>query len=314
LTEIYYYVLRYRHWCLRHWCRYYWPQIPILKLPHFPANSSLLMRELRPLATYFGGSIDAPLSDQEFGEVLDSGYIGVVSNTPETFSPSGQARPRFLNTTCKFIARSLANQAKLYRLYGKGRTRCAAPDLSAPACTGATTSAAADGSVGAANLRLKADDGDHDSLDRAPPGRNICPHRSASFPDDGDSPDCKAPCLLPAPAAVFGGSIYSMIPLAQPPQPDSALKAWRTNMAKAGAIMRQHGHVLSTESGPELHVTLQYFCCQSHHDGQAIQRIYRDMEWPSLNVTFDRAVCRVDYDDAPSGLFLPPSSSATCHA
>eukprot|EP01047_Picozoa_sp_COSAG01_P018021 COSAG01_NODE_966_length_12397_cov_146.646528_19_plen_130_part_00 len=110
--------------------RYYWPQIPILKLPSWPKNNSLLMQELRPLATYFGGSIDAPLSDQEFGEVLDSGYIGVVSNTPETFSPAGQARPRFLNTTCKFIARSLANQAELYRLYGKGR--CATPDLSAP--------------------------------------------------------------------------------------------------------------------------------------------------------------------------------------
>ena len=39
------------------------------------------MQELRPLATYYGGAIDNPLSDDEFAQVLDDGYIGVVSNT-----------------------------------------------------------------------------------------------------------------------------------------------------------------------------------------------------------------------------------------
>ena len=58
------------HWpglfLLKEGCRdrdaYLWPQIPILKLPNWPANNSLLMRELRPLGTYFGGAIDSPLS------------------------------------------------------------------------------------------------------------------------------------------------------------------------------------------------------------------------------------------------------------
>merc|ERR1712046_115634 len=41
---------------------------------------------------------------------MGNGYIGVVTNTPATFSPSREAQPRFLNTTCKHIVRSLKNQ------------------------------------------------------------------------------------------------------------------------------------------------------------------------------------------------------------
>ena len=114
---------------------YSWPQIPILKLPKWPANNSLLMRELRPLATYYGGSIDEPLSDAEFSMVLDKGYIGVVSNTPATFSPNGQARPRFHNTTCVQIARSLENQEKLWAAYGRNLAHCGEPNLTMPACS-----------------------------------------------------------------------------------------------------------------------------------------------------------------------------------
>jgi hypothetical protein len=84
------------------------------------------MRELRPLATYFGGSIDAPLSDQEFGEVLDSGYIGVVSNTPETFSPAGQARPRFLSTSGTIHGVLSTGQRYCWRAGTRTRTRNAA--------------------------------------------------------------------------------------------------------------------------------------------------------------------------------------------
>ena len=130
-------------------------------------------------------------------------------------------------------------------------------------------------------------------------GANVCHARSASFPDDGDAPDCKAACSLPA--AVFGGSAYHMSPTAQP---DSAsLAQWRSNMAKAGTIMKRHGRVLGIESGPELHVALQYVCCQSAHDSKIISQLYEATTWPSLNISFDRAVCRVDYDDSPAGLY-----------
>ena len=82
------------------------------------------MQELRPLATYYGGAIDNPLSDAEFSQVLDDGYIGVVSNTPAAFDASNRAR--FLNSTCRFIKRSLDNQAKLHVGYGKA-LGCALP-------------------------------------------------------------------------------------------------------------------------------------------------------------------------------------------
>ena len=111
---------------------YKWPQIPILKLPDFPANNSLLMQELRPLATYYGGAIDNPLSDDEFLQVLDDGYIGVVSNTPAAFEASNRAR--FLNSTCRFIKRSLDNQAKLHDGYGR-TLGCAPPATTEMRCT-----------------------------------------------------------------------------------------------------------------------------------------------------------------------------------
>ena len=110
---------------------YLWPQIPILKLPHWPANNSLLMRELRPLGTYYGGAIDEPLSASEFSAALDNGYIGVVSNTPQSFmDPDGE---KFRNSTCRQIQRSLENQRKLYQSYGKALERCEPPALS-PYC------------------------------------------------------------------------------------------------------------------------------------------------------------------------------------
>ena len=67
--------------------------------------------------------------------------------------------------------------------------------------------------------------------------------------------------------------------------------------------MRQHGHVLGTESGAELHVSLQYVCCQSERDSTTVSTLYEETNWPIVNISFDRAVCRVDYDDSPRGLY-----------
>ena len=82
-------------------------------------------QELRPLGTYYGGAIDAPLTDSEFGKALDNGYIGVVTNTPNSFEPKDRAH--FLNSTCRYIQRSLTNQRRLYDSYGNALGRCKTP-------------------------------------------------------------------------------------------------------------------------------------------------------------------------------------------
>ena len=94
--------------------------------------------------------LDAPLTDVEFAVALDNGYVGVVTNSPATFSPSDEARPRFRNTTCVHIERSLETQQKLWAAYGKTLGGCAAPDTSAPACTALK----ADDGAGTAARRL----------------------------------------------------------------------------------------------------------------------------------------------------------------
>lgn len=67
-----------------------WPQIPILKLPHWPANNSLLLHWLTPTATVYGGRIDQNLNDTELEKALDNGYIGVVQNFPAASSPTAE--------------------------------------------------------------------------------------------------------------------------------------------------------------------------------------------------------------------------------
>lgn len=129
----------------------------------------------------------------------------------------------------------------------------------------------------------------------------ICPNRSATFPDDGDEPDCKLPCELAVP--YHGGATWSMQPSAQPPQGPGALEAWAANMARAGDIMREHGHVIDTERGAALHVSLQYLCCQTARDVAIVADVYKQHTWALRNLTFERAVCRTDYDDAGRGMY-----------
>ena len=52
--------------------------------------------------------------------------------------------------------------------------------------------------------------------------------------------------------------------------------------------------------GDALHVSLEYFCCQTRADAMKIESVYHTLDIPPVNVTFDRAVCRVDYDDGAS--------------
>jgi hypothetical protein len=73
-------------------------------------------------------------------------------------------------------------------------------------------------------------------------------------------------------------------------------------MAKAATIMRKHGTPINTEEGAGLHVSLEYLCCQTKDDAHKVQELYKQMQFPRLNVSFDRAVCRTDYDDGASGM------------
>lgn len=130
---------------------------------------------------------------------------------------------------------------------------------------------------------------------------NICPTYSKSFPDDGDEPDCAFPCGLAHP--FFGGAAYKLTSQGSPPQPPTSVQAFSESMERAGGIMRKHGTVIDTEAAGSLHLSLQYLCCQSMEDAVKVEKVWNSMEWPLLNVTFSHAVCRVDYDDTPDGLY-----------
>ena len=47
----------------------------------------------------------------------------------------------------------------------------------------------------------------------------------------------------------------------------------------------------------------RYFCCQAPGDEAVIKRVYSEIEWPPINLTYEKAVCRVDYDDGEAGLY-----------
>ena len=85
-------------------------------------------------------------------------------------------------------------------------------------------------------------------------------------------------------------------------------------MLRAGGIMQKHGTVIDTESGDGLHVSLEYFCCQTAADAGRIAKLYKGFAFPALNVTFDRAVCRVDYDDGPGLGFVQRAAVFECGA
>ena len=130
---------------------------------------------------------------------------------------------------------------------------------------------------------------------------NLCPARSATFPDNGDAPDCAFPCGLEHP--YYGGAAYHLTKAQTPPQPPTAVEAFSASMELAGRIMRKHGAVVDTEAAGSLHMSLQYLCCQTAADAGRIKNVWDGMVWPDLNVTFSHAVCRVDYDDSPDGLY-----------
>ena len=92
-----------------------WPQIPILKLPYFPENNSVLLTLVTPLASAYGGAIDRNLEDEEFRQVLAAPrrYLGFVQNYPlhEGAAPK--------QDVCDYTAQSIKNQWWRYEQYGE---------------------------------------------------------------------------------------------------------------------------------------------------------------------------------------------------
>jgi hypothetical protein len=101
-----------------------WPQIPVLKLPGYNYSSSLLLNYLVPDGTYFGGAINSVLSDPEFEDILDKGYIGLPTNFPIN-------RPN--SWLCHILERTYQNYHQKWVNYGQNMG-CTEPPLVPPAC------------------------------------------------------------------------------------------------------------------------------------------------------------------------------------
>lgn len=65
------------------------------------------------------------------------------------------------------------------------------------------------------------------------------------------------------------------------------------NMKRAGEILKEFGDI-DTESGSQLHMTLNYFCCYSDEDWTTMASVLNGISWPALNVTFDQPLWRID--------------------
>jgi hypothetical protein len=66
-------------------------------------------------------------------------------------------------------------------------------------------------------------------------------------------------------------------------------------MTAAGKTLQAFGRA-TVESGKLLHMSLNYLCCYSdvHVELKTIKAVLSKIEWPPLNVSFDRAVWRID--------------------
>lgn len=96
------------------------PQIPVIKLPYYDWNTSILLNYLVPDATYYGGGINSSLSEAELDDILSKGYQA-ISGTVLT--------SRF----CHVLKTSYDNQVIKWQRYGQ-RIGCPAPDPVSDAC------------------------------------------------------------------------------------------------------------------------------------------------------------------------------------
>lgn len=98
------------------------PEIPVLKLPNYNWNSSVLLSYLVPDATYYQGEIDSPLTDEETNDVLNKGYQ-IVRGLPHDVT----------SYLCKTIKMSHDNQVTRWQRYGQ-KSGCPMPAEVSDAC------------------------------------------------------------------------------------------------------------------------------------------------------------------------------------
>ena len=115
---------------------------------------------------------------------------------------------------------------------------------------------------------------------------------SEAFPSAGGA-DCAFACDASTSCAT---TTYDLTVSGSP-----AAVAFNAAMVKAGKILQTFGHA-KVESGRQLHMSLNYFCCYSAVDLQTIKGVLEDVDWPPLNVSFERPVWRIDGDrgEAPT--------------
>ena len=118
---------------------------------------------------------------------------------------------------------------------------------------------------------------------------------SETFPSLG-GPDCMNAC---GPNESFlGGAFYFGQSNDMKSTPGS--RAMQASMLAAGNVLRVYNSSIKTESGTGLHVSFLYNCCYNDTAKGLISKVLSETDWVPQNVTFDRAVWRIDNGGAPA--------------
>ena len=108
---------------------------------------------------------------------------------------------------------------------------------------------------------------------------------SEAFPSAGGA-DCAYPCA--ASDLACDTTTYRLGEIRSP-----AAAAFAAAMDAAGKIVESLGHA-TVERGLHLHMSLNYLCCYSAQDLETIHGVLNGLQWPPLNVSFDRPVWRIN--------------------
>ena len=108
---------------------------------------------------------------------------------------------------------------------------------------------------------------------------------SEAFPSAGGA-DCAFPCAGPdlqcETTTYRLGQIHS-----------SSAAAFVGAMASAGGVLKSFGQA-HVEGGLNLHMSLNYFCCYDASELSTIRAVLERVQWPTLNVSFDRPAWRLN--------------------
>jgi hypothetical protein len=108
---------------------------------------------------------------------------------------------------------------------------------------------------------------------------------SEAFPSAGGA-DCAFPC--PGANLTCHATTYRLGEIRSP-----AADAFSAAMDTAGKIIQSFGDA-HIEGGLDLHMSLNYLCCYSAVALATIRSVLERVQWPPLNVSFDRPVWRLN--------------------